>query len=118
VITRFNDAQHAVNYLMKYMSKPGQIRTAGKYKRVFSSSRGALMPIKKKEWERMQVVYGSFDDNGDCQETVIADYEHVEDLHRVTVFDVDGFGFKYPDVVGTIINRHLQNAMRKGETEC
>jgi hypothetical protein len=117
VITRFNDAQHAVNYLMKYMSKPGQIRTAGKYKRVFSSSRGALMPIKKKEWERMQVVYGSFDDNGDCQETVIADYEHVEDLHRVTVFDVDGFGFKYPDMVGTIINRHLQNAMKKGETE-
>jgi hypothetical protein len=115
VITRFADAKHAVNYLMKYMSKTSNIKTAGKYKRVFSSSRGALMPIQKKDWSKMQIVMGQFDDNGDCHEQVIAEYEQIEEIHRTTVFDCDGFGFKKPDLIGTIINRHLHNAMKKGE---
>lgn len=115
VITRFNDARHAVNYLMKYMSKPENIKTTGKYKRVFSSSRGALMPVQKKEWIQMQVIMGSFDDNGECQEKVIAEIEQFEIEHAVSVFDCDGFGFKKPDLVGQIINRHLKNAMKKGE---
>jgi hypothetical protein len=113
VITRFSDARHAVNYLMKYMTKPQNIKTAGKYKRVFSSSRGALMPVQKKDWLRMQVIMGTFDDNGDCHEKVVAEYEQIEEINRITVFDCDGFGFKRPDLVGHIINRHLKNAMKK-----
>ncbi len=113
-ITKFNDAQHAVNYLLKYMTKG--LKTAGKYKRVFSCSKNALMPVQKKEWETMIVIMGQVNDNGDIVEEIVPekmlkeaqgaylDYKHGE----------NDWAWKKPDIVNTIMGRHI-NALRGRE---
>jgi hypothetical protein len=42
-----NNVEHGVNYMCKYLTK--SLRSIKKYQRIFSSSRGSLAPMKKKE---------------------------------------------------------------------
>lgn len=115
LIKKFNDAQHAVNYLLKYMTKG--VKTAGPYKRAFSSSRGALKPIEKKEWERMEIIFGSVEDNGNVVEEVLfkdTDRPVIHGLaeNEVVLWDESPF-LRTFDAVGMTIDRHLQHQTRR-----
>lgn len=105
-IKSFNDAKHAVNYLCKYLTKGMQ--TAGKYKRVFSSSRGALMPIQKQEWEIMEIIMGRVDDKGTWVEEVCPLDQAVEDvlhdIRRKPWWDES----QPVNVLDVVLNRHYK----------
>jgi hypothetical protein len=105
VIKSFNDAKHAVNYLCKYLTK-GML-SAGKYKRIFSSSRGALMPIQKKEWEVMEIIMGRVDDKGNCIEEVCPIDQAIVDVQH-TMFRAPWDETPPPNVLETIMDRHFK----------
>lgn len=67
----FNDAKHAINYMLKYITK--DMMSAGRYKRVFSASRGSLVRLEKRKWEKMEIYMGKVDDNGIHEELIITD---------------------------------------------
>lgn len=52
----FNDVKHAINYMLKYISK--NIQKVGKNKRIFTASRGALLKIDKLVCKSMLVYLG------------------------------------------------------------
>jgi hypothetical protein len=53
---RFNDKKHAINYLLKYITK--DIKPLAKYKRIFSASHGALVRVVKPVWQEMLSYVG------------------------------------------------------------
>lgn len=53
---KFSDANHAINYLLKYLTK--DIKSVGKYKRIFSASKGSLQKKGQKQWVNSTVIYG------------------------------------------------------------
>lgn len=53
----FHDASHAINYMLKYVTK--NIQRVAKHKRVFSASRGSLLPLTKFEKSSCIVYLGS-----------------------------------------------------------
>lgn len=69
--TYFNDAKHAINYMLKYITK--DMVSAGRYKRVFSASRGSLVRLQKRKWEKMEIYMGRVDDNGIHEEKIEID---------------------------------------------
>ena len=70
VIKNFKGVKHAVNYLLKYMTKG--VKKAGRYRRVFSCSQKTLMPLSKKDWKSMKIIMGVVNDEGnDFVEEVI-----------------------------------------------
>jgi len=52
----FQDAVHAIRYMLKYVTK--EIKTIGFSKRLFSSSRGAMAPTVKTSWNQVHVYQG------------------------------------------------------------
>lgn len=64
----FNNAKHAVNYMLKYITK--DVLSAGKYKRVFSASRDALLKKIKGQLKMYHIVFGHIDDKGIKEETL------------------------------------------------
>lgn len=61
-VKNFSDTKHAINYLLKYMTK--DVKKAGRYKRVFSCSQNTLMRLEKKDWRKMKIIMGVVDDVG------------------------------------------------------
>ena len=119
-IKYFNDVKHAVNYMLKYLTK--DITKPGRYKRIFSCSQETLLKIDKKEWEIMKIIYGSFDDQGNIVEQLIEDYEMEELLLAELVPRLCGspapnlkpeFDIKKPDIVSVVMERHLSKLSRK-----
>ncbi len=120
-ITYFNDVRHAVNYMLKYLTK--DITKPGPYKRIFSCSQETLLKTEKKEWEIMEIIYGSFDDQGNIVEKMIDEYEMEELIlaelipracgSPATVFQAREYDIKKPDIVSAVMNRHLQTLSRK-----
>lgn len=58
----FKDGGHALNYILKYITK--DVRGFGRYKRIFSASRGALARVEKTKWDSSRVVMGRANDTG------------------------------------------------------
>jgi len=120
-IQYFNDVKHAVNYMLKYLTK--DITKPGRYKRIFSCSQETLLKIEKKEWEVMQIIFGSFDDQGNIVERLIEDYEMEELIlaelipracgSPATVFQTREYDIKKPDIVSIVMERHLSKLSRK-----
>jgi len=125
-VENFHGAAHAVNYMLKYITK--DIKKAGRYKRVFSCSRNTLLPKIKKEWESMKIFMGTVEDDGQSfVEEVIYDsdihgnpahefeagvfgnrreLELYERSHGILAFDGDFF-VDTPSVVDSIQNIHI-----------
>jgi hypothetical protein len=61
--TGFNNVKHAINYMLKYITK--EIIKIGKNKRIFTCSRGALLKVDKLQYRSMLVYLGSVYPN-DC----------------------------------------------------
>jgi len=59
---KFRNKKHAVNYMLKYITK--DIQQVGKYKRIFTASRHSLTKIIKKEWLMVKVKIGRVTDQG------------------------------------------------------
>ena len=72
----FRDGKHAVNYMLKYITKDSM--SAGKHKRIFTASLGALLKIDKKKWEYSSVFFGRLNDKGVHEEAIIQDEGWVE----------------------------------------
>ena len=51
-----NSLEHAIRYIMKYLSKNPV--SMGKHKRIFTASRGALAPVTKSVWLKKEFYYG------------------------------------------------------------
>ena len=103
---RFNNRKHAINYILKYMTK--DIVTAGKYKRVFSASVGSMQKTQKMEWDYMQVIFGRVTDSGEIIEEVIPEMEHG---FMETWLDNNLMFVPKDEVVQTIVDRHLNNIL-------
>lgn len=125
-VANFHGAQHAINYMLKYITK--DIKKAGRYKRVFSCSRNTLLPKIKKEWESMKIIMGTIEDEGKCfVEEVVYDsdihgnpahefevgcfgsrreLENYERSQGILAFDGDFF-IDTPSVVDSIQNVHI-----------
>lgn len=86
VIKNFKGVKHAVNYLLKYMTKG--VKKAGRYKRVFSCSQKTLMPLSKKDWRSMKIIMGVVDDTGQdfVEEVIYSDEENPEKEFEKGVF--------------------------------
>ena len=110
VINSFNDVQHAINYLLKYLTK--NMISPGKYKRIFSAARGILTAVQKKEWEKMVVVKGHFDDKGNIIEKIIWDDADklFDDLKEVFGESIERLDINKPDL---IMDRHLKHLISK-----
>jgi hypothetical protein len=65
-----NDVKHGIRYATKYLTKgeqlpEGQRRNIKRYARLFTASRGSLMPVEKKDYQIYgQVVFGQALDDG------------------------------------------------------
>jgi hypothetical protein len=59
---KFNNNKHAINYMLKYITK--DIVKPGKYKRIFTASRNSLLKKHNMEWSRMKLCIGRTTDNG------------------------------------------------------
>lgn len=126
-IKNFKGVKHAVNYLLKYMTKG--VKKAGRYRRVFSCSRATLMPLSKKDWKSMKIIMGFVDDEGkDFVEEVVYNgddpvYEFENGLFgseaelkeaerqkgHVEFFGEDGGDFRRvpSDIIGAIQEVHI-----------
>jgi len=58
----FKDGGHALNYILKYITK--DVRGFGRYKRIFSASNGALARVEKTKWDFCKVEMGRVNDTG------------------------------------------------------
>lgn len=88
-IRNFKDVKHAVNYLLKYMTK--DVKKAGRYRRVFSCSQKTLLPLSKKDWKDMKIIMGVVDDVGkDFIEEVV--YDSDEKGNPAYEFEAGVFG--------------------------
>ena len=59
---KFRDKKHAVRYMLKYITK--DIQKVGKWKRIFSASRGSLAKVVKVDWLAINLHIGSVKDSG------------------------------------------------------
>ncbi|HCY85774.1 MAG TPA: hypothetical protein DHV36_11625 [Desulfobacteraceae bacterium] len=84
---RFRDKKHAVRYMLKYITK--DIQKVGKWKRIFSASRGSLTKIEKMDWFSVNVQIGRVTDRGlieieldeaRIKETLLPDFKPVSQL--------------------------------------
>lgn len=114
----FQDLKHAINYLLKYITKG--ITSAGKWKRVFTCSQKTLMPLEKGEWDRMEIVMGRFDDKGNCIEEVMPLDQAIEDVKwgmpeaRLRRELAGKLHVQPPNVIDTIFNRHFARQIIEG----
>ena len=105
---KFRDKKHAVRYMLKYITK--DIKKPGKRKRIFTTSRHALLKVDKPNWLAVEVYIGRVDDNGIHEEKVSFD----NDLgHGYCGFVNQGALRIVPkkDVLRIILQRHLQNLL-------
>lgn len=58
----FNSAKHAINYMLKYITK--DIKKVAPYKRIFTASVGAMLKTIKTEWQKIRVHMGFVQDRG------------------------------------------------------
>jgi hypothetical protein len=65
---KFKNQKHAINYMLKYMSKDlkniAKLKSDLYKKRIFTASQGALLKKVKPEWGFMKVFIGSVNDKG------------------------------------------------------
>lgn len=104
----FKDGNHAMNYILKYITK-SQVGF-GRYKRIFTASKDALAKVKKVEWDSVKIHLGRVNDTGVHHVKVSAD----EFLHMASGFGSDGQYNTLESVLDKILNVYLGKAM-KGE---
>jgi len=101
----FKDAGHAVRYMLKYITKDQ--KSVGRYKRIFSASKGALLKREKKEWDMLKFQMGFVGD---------------DDI-KVFDFDMDNDGMvhvggglhrPFEDVMDGILKIEMQRMMAHG----
>lgn len=112
-IKHFFDLRHAINYMCKYLTK--DMIKPGYRKRVFSCSRESLLKIDKKVWQTMRIIMGGFDDNGNIIEKPLDDWDLQEILAGRLIKTKKGFDIQTPDLIETIMNRHLNTLIGKKE---
>jgi hypothetical protein len=71
---RWADRRHAINYILKYLTK--NPKKPGFRKRLFTVSKGSLEPTHKKQWEITQIILGRVDDTGQIIEETIPEPVH------------------------------------------
>lgn len=103
----FNNVKHAINYMLKYITK--NIEKVGKNKRIFTCSRGALLKVDKLQCRSMLVHLGS----------VHHESSNVPDSFREIDFSdqiikIKGWHSNCIEVSGTIIdfNRYVEVAQQ------
>lgn len=103
---KFRDRKHAVRYMLKYITK--DIKKPGKWKRIFTASRNALLKIHKPEWLSMSVYIGRVTDKGIREEELRLESKNgfVETTSQDTLWLIPTKEF-----LKTIADRHLKNLL-------
>lgn len=76
-----NSVQHAVRYLTKYLTKG--LRSLRLYSRVFSCSRGALLPVQKPNWLKIDFHYKHLPLPDEEVKTSVAEYDLTHGIPEV-----------------------------------
>jgi hypothetical protein len=66
--THFNNVKHALNYMLKYLTK--DVLSCGPYKRVFSASQKSMNPKEKGDFMIYEVAFGNTTEKGTSEEVL------------------------------------------------
>ncbi|CCK81150.1 rolling circle replication-associated protein [Desulfobacula toluolica] len=100
---KFRDKKHAIRYMLKYITK--DIQKIGKWKRIFSASRGSLVKIFKNDWLAVNVHVGHVTDKG-IEEMILDEVRIREsiipDLSPLSKYAIDAMRQMYTRMIASI----------------